>query len=83
VPQCPTRFQQNSRLLHITLNCCQRTDAERGLGGSAVAIEPAALEALVNLANGDARIALSTLEFAAAAAPETGFRPRRMLKRTS
>jgi putative ATPase len=34
-----------------------------------VAIVPAALDALVNLANGDARIALGTLEFAAAAAP--------------
>ncbi len=32
-------------------------------------IEPDALEHLVDLANGDARIALSTLEFAAAAAP--------------
>jgi putative ATPase len=44
-------------------------DPERGLGASAVAIEPAALDALVNLANGDARVALGTLEFAAAAAP--------------
>ncbi len=44
-------------------------DVERGLGGSGVAIEPAALDALVNLANGDARVALGTLEFAAAAAP--------------
>ncbi|GAC1539307.1 MAG: replication-associated recombination protein A [Candidatus Velthaea sp.] len=43
-------------------------DPERGLGG-AVGIEPGALDALVNLANGDARIALGTLEFAAAAAP--------------
>jgi putative ATPase len=45
------------------------TDSERGLGGEHVTIEPDALEHLVNLANGDARIALSTLEFAAAAAP--------------
>ena len=44
-------------------------DPERGLGADAVAIEPAALDALVNLANGDARVALGTLEFAAAAAP--------------
>ncbi len=44
-------------------------DPERGLGGSGAAIEPAALDALVNLANGDARVALGTLEFAAAAAP--------------
>jgi putative ATPase len=45
------------------------TDTERGLGGDRVTIEPDALDHLVNLANGDARIALSTLEFAAAAAP--------------
>ena len=46
------------------------TDAERGLGGEHVTIEPDALEHLVDLANGDARIALGTLEFAAAAAPK-------------
>jgi putative ATPase len=46
------------------------TDTERGLGNEHVTIEPDALEHLVNLANGDARIALSTLEFAAAAAPK-------------
>ena len=45
------------------------TDRERGLGECNVTIEPAALDALVNLANGDARVALGTLEFAAAAAP--------------
>jgi putative ATPase len=45
------------------------TDTERGLGNEHVTMEPDALEHLVNLANGDARIALSTLEFAAAAAP--------------
>jgi putative ATPase len=44
-------------------------DPDRGLGASRVTIEPAALDALVNLANGDARVALGTLEFAAAAAP--------------
>jgi putative ATPase len=44
-------------------------DPERGLGAGKVAIDPAALDALVNLANGDARVALGTLEFAAAAAP--------------
>jgi putative ATPase len=44
-------------------------DSERGLGASGVTIEPAALDALVNLANGDARVGLGTLEFAAAAAP--------------
>jgi putative ATPase len=43
-------------------------DEERGLGRDRVVMQPAALEALVNLANGDARVALGTLEFAAAAA---------------
>ncbi|MBE0417206.1 MAG: replication-associated recombination protein A [Coriobacteriia bacterium] len=38
---------------------------ERGLGG-AVELEPAAEDALVKLAGGDARVALATLEFAAA-----------------
>ena len=33
-------------------------DRERGLGDADVTIEPAALDALVNLANGDARVAL-------------------------
>jgi len=40
-------------------------DTERGLGKSKVVLEPAARDALVNLANGDARAALNTLEFAA------------------
>ncbi len=44
-------------------------DTERGLGSQDVTIAPDALDALVNLANGDARAALSTLEFAAATAP--------------
>lgn len=41
-------------------------DTERGLGGRNLSIEPEALALLVNLANGDARFALNTLEFAAA-----------------
>ncbi|HEX3463431.1 MAG TPA: replication-associated recombination protein A [Candidatus Elarobacter sp.] len=45
-------------------------DPERGLGAQNVELEPDALDALVNLANGDARSALSTLEFAASAAPK-------------
>ena len=51
-------------------------DRERGLGNLAVALDEDALEALVQLANGDARIALSTLEFAVSAAPpgEAGVR---------
>ncbi len=50
-------------------------DRERGLGANGVRIEPPALDALVNLANGDARIALGTLEFAAAAAPDANGMP--------
>jgi len=44
------------------------TDEERGLGSERVVMRPEALDALVNLANGDARVALNTLEFAVAAA---------------
>jgi putative ATPase len=44
-------------------------DAERGLGNQAVALAPDARERLIGLANGDARVALSTLEYAAGAAP--------------
>ncbi|MEO6990004.1 MAG: replication-associated recombination protein A [Candidatus Baltobacteraceae bacterium] len=43
-------------------------DAERGLGARNVVLEPEARTALVGLANGDARVALGTLEFAAASA---------------
>ncbi|MEA2719449.1 MAG: putative ATPase [Candidatus Eremiobacteraeota bacterium] len=46
------------------------SDTERGLGEQHVELLPDALEALVNLANGDARAALNTLEFAASAAPQ-------------
>jgi len=46
------------------------TDAERGLGNRAVALEPDARTTLVDLANGDARAALNALEFAAGTAPE-------------
>jgi len=46
------------------------SDAERGLGAMRVEVEPDAIDALVNLANGDARAALNTLEFAASAAPK-------------
>jgi putative ATPase len=46
-------------------------DRERGLGDENVVLGDGALDALVNLANGDARVALGTLEFAAdAAAPD-------------
>jgi putative ATPase len=40
-------------------------DPERGLGAQRLLIAPEALDLLVNLANGDARFALNTLEFAA------------------
>ncbi len=43
-------------------------DAERGLGREAVSLTPEAEQYLVNYANGDARSALNTLEFAAQAA---------------
>jgi putative ATPase len=45
------------------------SDGERGLGAQTVAIDDDALAALVGLANGDARVALTTLEFAAGVAP--------------
>jgi putative ATPase len=44
------------------------TDTERGLGKFGLTIEDDALELLVNLANGDARFALNTLEYASTAA---------------
>ncbi len=53
-------------------------DSERGLGAERVAIDDDALEALVGLANGDARIALGTLEFAASAAKPDASGARRI-----
>lgn len=44
-------------------------DKERGLASQRIHLEPEARTALVTLSNGDARSALGTLEFAAAAAP--------------
>ncbi len=44
-------------------------DDPRGLGGRDVRVEPAALDRLVELAGGDARAALNTLELAVAASP--------------
>jgi putative ATPase len=41
-------------------------DRERGLGNDELTIDDDALDLLVNLANGDARFALNTLEFASA-----------------
>ncbi len=46
-------------------------DPERGLGEQQIVLTDAGREALVNLANGDARFALNTLEIAAVAAEAT------------
>jgi putative ATPase len=43
-------------------------DRERGLGNERIALDDDAMKALAQLANGDARVALGTLEFAASAA---------------
>ena len=48
------------------------TDAERGLGSLDVTFEEGAREFLVSMANGDARIALNTLELAVQATPADG-----------
>ncbi|MGH7571659.1 MAG: replication-associated recombination protein A [Gemmatimonadota bacterium] len=45
-------------------------DPERGLGGRALTLDPAGREFLTEAAQGDARIALSTLELAAALVPD-------------
>jgi putative ATPase len=45
------------------------TDNERGLGGRDVNAEDSALQAIATFANGDARVALNTLELAAAMSP--------------
>ena len=44
-------------------------DRQRGLGELDVSLNEEARNALINLSNGDARVALTTLEFAATAAP--------------
>jgi len=46
-----------------------QADAERGLGKLKVELDGAALEHLVNISNGDARVALNALETAAYATP--------------
>src|SRR5205823_14387960 len=62
-------------VLHALADSAVRTivqralaDPERGLGGRDVTVEPEALDRIVELAGGDARVALTTLELAAAAA---------------
>jgi putative ATPase len=44
-------------------------DVERGLGDQKIILDDEARSALINLSNGDARVALTTLEFASTAAP--------------
>jgi putative ATPase len=44
------------------------TDSERGLGGQHVTVDPVAIERLIALCGGDARIALNSLELAVQAA---------------
>jgi len=48
------------------------TDTERGLGSAKLTIGDDALDLLVNLANGDARFALNTLEYAATGVSDGG-----------
>lgn len=47
------------------------TDGERGYGDRAISLEPAALDHLVNVANGDARALLNALELAIETTPPT------------
>jgi putative ATPase len=49
-------------------------DRERGLGNDELSIDESAMAMLVNLANGDARFALNTLEMASVAVDEDGGR---------
>jgi putative ATPase len=46
-------------------------DPQRGLGAESIELEPDARETLIGYANGDARTALSALEFAASSAPQS------------
>ena len=48
------------------------TDAQRGVGAAGVAVEPDALDAIVDMAGGDARFALNSLEVSVAAAVSAG-----------
>lgn len=68
------RFQSLDDDAIRTLSERAMTDTERGLGASNIRLEPAALDHLVNVSNGDARIALSALEAVADTAEpdETG-----------
>jgi len=54
------------------------SDSDRGLGDLRVELEPEATEFLVNMANGDARVALNTLELAVQATTPATDGPRRV-----
>jgi len=58
-------------------------DTERGLGERHLGIDDDALELIVNLANGDARFALNTLEMAAVGAEGGTIRPAQVVEATS
>jgi putative ATPase len=63
----PLRVEDIERLLHRALE-----DAERGLGGAQVRVDPDALTLMATEADGDARRALTVLEAAAAHVGERG-----------
>jgi putative ATPase len=65
--------------LEATREILQRAldDAQRGLGGEAVDVDPQALDAMARLANGDARTALNLLEATVTTAPTTPGSDRR------
>ena len=58
-------------------------DADRGLGGEAVDVDPEAIDAIALYANGDARAALNLLELSVAAAPSGDGRRRVDLSRVA
>ncbi|HET9016333.1 MAG TPA: replication-associated recombination protein A [Thermomicrobiaceae bacterium] len=59
------------------------TDAERGLGDRHLTIDADALDLVVNLANGDARFALNTLEMAAVGAADGVVRREQVVEAAS
>ncbi len=58
-------------------------DSERGLGAEHLKIAPDALDLLVNLANGDARFALNTLELASVGAVDGTIQRAQIVEATS
>jgi len=60
----------------LTVLARAMSDVGRGLGADPVDVEPTALAAIARYANGDARVALNLLEFAAGAAPVVDGRGR-------